>query len=215
MTPAASTHVEPELEADVPRQRAAALPPEARRAAIVAATVPLLVAHGTNVTTRQIADAAGVAEGTIFRVFADKEAVIDAAVEAALDPAPTEAALAAIDRGLAFDAQLVRAAEILQLRVTEVWQLLSSVGRTPSSKDRRPPPELSELTRLFEPQRGVLRQEPDVAAGLLRGLVLAASHPLLITGEPLAPEAIVATLLDGLRRPAEADPARSTRKPLR
>ena len=40
---------------------------------IVAATLPLLLEHGELVTTRQIAEAAGIAEGTIFRVFADKD----------------------------------------------------------------------------------------------------------------------------------------------
>ncbi|MCU1430433.1 MAG: DNA-binding transcriptional regulator, AcrR family, partial [Actinomycetia bacterium] len=36
---------------------------------IVAATLPLLLEHGDRVTSRQIAEAAGIAEGTIFRAF--------------------------------------------------------------------------------------------------------------------------------------------------
>ena len=64
------------------RARASAMPPDERRAAIVSATVPLLLEHGSAVSTRQIAEAAGIAEGTIFRVFPDKQAVIAASVEA-------------------------------------------------------------------------------------------------------------------------------------
>src|SRR5690606_40981582 len=55
------------------RTRARPLSRADRRNAIAAATVPLLVEHGAAVTTRQIADAAGVAEGTLFRAFADKD----------------------------------------------------------------------------------------------------------------------------------------------
>ena len=68
---------------------------------IVAATLPLLLEHGDRVTSRQIAEAAGIAEGTIFRVFADKDEIIAAVIEAALDPAPLEAALAGIPPDLA------------------------------------------------------------------------------------------------------------------
>ena len=59
--------------------------PEDRRRAIIAATVPLLEQHGAAVTTRQIADAAGIAEGTIFRVFPDKDSLIRDAIGSAFD----------------------------------------------------------------------------------------------------------------------------------
>lgn len=45
------------------------MPPEQRRAAIVDAALDLLEANGPELTTRMVAEAAGVAEGTIFRVF--------------------------------------------------------------------------------------------------------------------------------------------------
>ena len=50
------------------------MPPSERRAAIIRDVLPTLVERGVTVTTRQLASAAGVSEGTLFNVFADKEA---------------------------------------------------------------------------------------------------------------------------------------------
>lgn len=119
--------------------RAPALPAEERRSSIIAAALPLFLEQGATVTSRQIAEAAGVAEGTIFAVFRDKQAIVRAAVEAALDPEPTERALAAIDRGLPFDEQLVAAVVIIQERTTNIWRLISSVGDAGAKPS--PPPD--------------------------------------------------------------------------
>ena len=81
--------------------RAAPLPLDERRAALIAATEPLLERFGRDVSTRQIAQAAGVAEGTIFRAFATKEALIDAVIEDAFDTQRTCNELAQIDPGSA------------------------------------------------------------------------------------------------------------------
>ena len=59
--------------------RATSMSPDERRKAIVTALVPLLVERGGEVTTREIAQAAGIAEGTIFRVFPDKKSLLLAA----------------------------------------------------------------------------------------------------------------------------------------
>ena len=66
------------------RLRAEPLAPDDRRRAIVEAVIPLLVERGATATTRQMAEAAGIAEGTIFRVFPDKAALIHEAVRVSL-----------------------------------------------------------------------------------------------------------------------------------
>ena len=64
--------------------RATPLSPDDRRRALIDATLPLLRTHGPTVSTRQIAEAAGVAEGTIFRAFPSKDDLINEAVADAM-----------------------------------------------------------------------------------------------------------------------------------
>jgi AcrR family transcriptional regulator len=177
--------------------RASALPPDERRAAIVAATMPLLLERGANVSTRQIAEAAGIAEGTIFAVFLDNDAVVRAALQAALDPEPTERELAAIDRSLPFEDQLIDAVRVMQTRTTNIWRLLSGVGDT--GAPRTPPADFVALADIFRAERKQLRRDPLGAARQLRALTLAMSNPMFFTGAPMDPAEIVRMFLDGIR----------------
>ena len=149
-------------------RRATALPPDERRSMIVAATLPLLLEHGDRVTSRQIAEAAGIAEGTIFRAFADKDEIIAAVIEAALDPEPLEAALSGIPDDLAFEDALAAAVVIMQQRVIDIWRLVSSVGTRFHEMTRRPMVDSDALVRMFEANRARITVEPIVAARLLR-----------------------------------------------
>lgn len=182
-------------------QRAPALPPDERRAAIVAATLPLVLQHGPGVSTRLIALACGIAEGTIFRVFPDKDTLIDAVVDAAFDPAPTESALGEIDLALPFTERLGLAVDIVQRRTEHIWRLTEAIGHKGRSHSaRRTPIDLVGLARVFEPDRDRLLYEPVAAARILRALTMSASHPALVGDNPMQPGEIVALLLDGIRR---------------
>src|SRR4051794_40024613 len=96
------------------RRRVPAMAPDDRRAALIAATIPLLREHGLDVTTRQIARAAGVAEGTIFGVFPDKNSLVQAALTEVLDPAHAVNALENIDPAVDLRGRLREAAERLR-----------------------------------------------------------------------------------------------------
>jgi AcrR family transcriptional regulator len=160
--------------------RAAPLPPAQRRAAIISAVMPLLVQHGDGVTTKQIAGAAGVSEGTVFNVFVDKDELISAAVETALDPASFESAIAGIDPSLPFEARLVVATGLLQRRIVDVWRLISSVGPQHHRTKGGPIPDSPSLAALLASDEGEIRLEPVEAARLLRSLTLALTHPHLV-----------------------------------
>jgi AcrR family transcriptional regulator len=187
-------------------RRAPPLPPDKRRAAIIAATIPLLRLHGSNVTTSQIALAAGLAEGTLFRVFPDKESLIAAAVQHACDPAPAEAALGAVRAGSLREV-MIAAVEILQRRVEQIWSMLTVLGIAPNP--HTPPPPEQGVTRalaeLLEPFRDELRCEPLHAAHLLRTMTFAGTHPRLAANMPPTAAEIVSVLLDGIRKHDEED----------
>jgi AcrR family transcriptional regulator len=189
--------------------RARPLPAEERRAALIAAALPLVSTCGTRVTTRQIAEAAGVAEGTIFRVFHDKDELIQAVVAAVFDPLPTIAELNGVDTNQPLRERLVRIAAILQRRLLSTFNLMIALGLT------APPGEAEERRRaagraayagildrivdLLEPNREQFRVPVAEVVRLLRLLAFAGSHPMITDGNLLTAEQIADVLLDGVR----------------
>jgi AcrR family transcriptional regulator len=183
--------------------------PAQRRAAIIEAARPLVMRHGSAVTTRQIAEACGIAEGTIFRVFPDKESVVHAVVAEVFDPAPTLRALAAVDRGLPLRARLVAATAVLQERLSDVFGLLDVLGwfRPPEPEEVEQRSQLpaavndalrAAIADIVGPDEHLLRVPAPELAHVLRLLTFAGTHPKISDGRLLAPEQIVAVVLDGL-----------------
>jgi AcrR family transcriptional regulator len=184
--------------------------PDDRRAALIAATIPLLRAHGTTVSTRQIAEAAGVAEGTIFRVFPDKSSLIRAAVLSAFDPEPTLRALLECEPTGPLRDRLKAIAGVLSDRVADIHVLIGLMRTTSGMTD---PHEFREqlvnsavLVREAIAERLAgdtreLRRSPTVVAHLLSSVISSSRRggPFPVPGEPLIPsDEVVDLLLDGL-----------------
>jgi AcrR family transcriptional regulator len=181
-------------------RRASPLPPDERRAAIVRAVLPLVVERGTAATSRQLAAAAGVSEGTIFNVFADKGELLAAVLEAALDTEPLEAAIEAIDDEDDFEEQLLAATEVLRRRTNDIVQIVSHLVHSGHAARSHGPtraiPDSPALAALFgrEPER--IRVAPEVAARRLRAITHALGHPMF-SDPPASAREIVEVFLHG------------------
>jgi AcrR family transcriptional regulator len=103
--------------------------PEDRKAAIIDSVLPLVAERGNDVTSRELAQAAGVAEGTLFRAFGDKTALVGAvAVEGlhrAAGPEQALAELTAIDPGLPLERRLELVIEAGRGRTAEAMRWMS------------------------------------------------------------------------------------------
>ncbi len=190
------------------RRRVPAMAPEDRRAALIAATVPLLHEHGLEVSTRQIAAAAGVAEGTIFGVFKDKRSLLVAAHGDALDPQPTLEAMAAIDPAGSLRERMVQAADLINDRFADNARLMTAArtaivtgGANREATERMSRSRealLAALTTVIEPDAALLRRSPAATARLL--LLFAGANaygPFADPGRVNGAE-MVSLLLDGL-----------------
>lgn len=183
-------------------ERARRLPPDERREALIAATLPLVLRNGPGVTTRQIAEAADVAEGTIFRVFPDKDALVRAVAQRACDPKQTLLELAAVDDRLPLRARLVAVVEIVQRRLRGIFSLIDALG-LPGPPPHEPTRSTNDAFRdaivaVIGADAVLLRVPPAELATTLRMLAFSATHPRINEGHPLTATEIVGLLLDGL-----------------
>ncbi len=192
--------------------------PEDRRASIVSATIPLLRVKGRGLSTREIAKAAGIAEGTIFRVFETKDEIIHACVHEAFDTTTLRAELAGIDPALGLHDRLAAAVTVMQDHLQGIFALISVLQSSGqplhrpmgSDAERRRRDGTAELDDAFTALIGAdaarLRIPVRTFIGYLRMLTLSSVHPMLEGQDSTAAELVDVVLEGALARPGAPTP---------
>ena len=173
------------------------------RAVLLDAARRVLATRGLDVPVEELAHAAGVGVGTVYRNFPTKDALIAAVIEQAFEEltAAASASLDAEDPGESlFD--LLRASALVMARDI----VLVRAARAGSARGRRP----AHVQRLLDATDAVLTRA--IAAGAVRkgvnaedvsalliGIGEAANHPREPTADAVA--RYVTILIDGLRPP--------------
>ncbi|MFD8491880.1 TetR/AcrR family transcriptional regulator [Amycolatopsis sp. NPDC059657] len=156
--------------------------PGDRRDMIVRSVLPLLIEHGAAITTSQIAKAACIGEGTIFRVFKDKDELIDACMIEALRPDAALSVIAEIPLDQPLETRLVEAAEVLYAHLQRMGAVMSALLHSGRPHRRGEPRKgarkesmdamRTAIADLFEPERDSLRVPVDQAAALFLSMMM-------------------------------------------
>jgi AcrR family transcriptional regulator len=177
--------------------------------------MPVLRERGARATTSELATACGVAEGTLFRAFADKRELLLEAVRVSLDPDPAVVAIDGISTDVDLMEQITEAAQILSKRMDDVVAMFTVLSSLPGDRRSDDIPAFvaesnvaigSALERLFDRHRHELAVSPSLAAFGLRGLVHSSRHPLIGDNSIHVPD-IVWMLLSGVEKQKGAVPA--------
>lgn len=203
--------------------RAAPLPPPERRLAIVETALDLVRRRHAMPSTREIALAAGIAEGTLFRAFGTKDALREAMISAVACPYPYRDSIDAIDPGLPLEPKLLAMATLLWERFAEIFESLVPLGvfGPPPHGDHpgcpgNPPEPLDAAAfrdrtrRLLAPHEAELRVSLDELIDTVRYLCFAGSNRGITDNQLLPPERIVDMLLRGVLAPPTTERAPST-----
>lgn len=159
--------------------------PDQRREAVVGAALPLLIEHGTALTTRQVAQAAGIAEGTVFRAFTDKDELVRTCVTEAFRTDELREHLAAtadepdlperfVRIGVLIDEHLARVGELMRTLATHGYDVHKHGDGSADRKPGDPPQFIAEITEATAPllEAEQLRRPPEEVVRTFLGVLM-------------------------------------------
>jgi AcrR family transcriptional regulator len=187
---------QPRLRADARRNRDR----------IVAAAKTWFSTHGPDAPTEEIARSAGVATGTLYRHFADREALIRAVAVDNLDHALAEASAAVAEEPSAWEAlvRILRQSQELRLsfRLLMAYPHVHEVLKKERDAARARQHMIDLLDRVVRRAQAEGTLRPDVGTGDVAVMFALLAHPLSIEwteAAQLASERCMALLLESLR----------------
>jgi AcrR family transcriptional regulator len=187
---------QPRLRADARRNRDR----------IVDAAKSWFATHGPEAPTEEIARSAGVAPGTLYRHFADREALITAVAVNNFDHALAEARAAVTEESSAWDAlvRILRQSTELRLsfRLLTAYPHVHAVLKKEREADKSRHAMVALLDRVVRRAQAEGTLRTDVGTGDVAMMFALLAHPLSIewaTTAQLASERCMALLLESLR----------------
>jgi AcrR family transcriptional regulator len=148
-----------------------------------------------------MAEACGVAEGTLFRAFGDKESLINAAIEAYFDPLPLRTAIRSVDPALPVEGKVQAVLGLLRERFEGVIGLMSALKVTDG-----PPPIarsaseswLEAFEELMRPHRDELRAPVATVGYYLRLVAFATAIPPVNAPHEFSPDELLPLVTRGV-----------------
>ncbi|MDO5726312.1 MAG: TetR/AcrR family transcriptional regulator [Bowdeniella nasicola] len=151
-----------------------------RRKMIATSAIPLFLRYGNTLSTRQLADELGIAEGTIFRAFGDKRTLLHAVVETYYNQARNQLAAIDFDGHLTLENRLREVITQARHSAQGAFTMLSLLDHDDACtlvRRQYSTAVTDAIAQVFAGDGDQLNLPPERVALLIRMLAVAASAP--------------------------------------
>jgi AcrR family transcriptional regulator len=183
------------------RTRAQPMAPDDRRRMIAEQAVPLFLEHGAALTTRQLADELGIAEGTIFRAFGDKDSLVRAAVQTFMEQSQARMADGLVDPALPLEKKVAVLVHGTRVWMQNMFRMVALVPREDIPQIMHRPRDNEYQTAIaaaFEPDADRLTIPLDRLAAVMSIAGVAANARRFGDAQGLTDEELVHFILYGI-----------------